>query len=150
MKNLYRTLCFLFFFSLLAAGCAQQTVTAAKPEPTVAINKAFQGQATPVPTPTYRCGAWASNNAPNGYSTITIYAKITKDITGASGITAQATVHFQNQDAQLDQQTSDKNGYVAFPLALQGRQPGGIPATVDVTFSSGGSSVQCSAFFTPQ
>ncbi|HZR44719.1 MAG TPA: hypothetical protein VFB12_31700 [Ktedonobacteraceae bacterium] len=139
----------LLLFVICTTGC-EQTAPQVKPQQTVTISKTFQTQVTPVATPTYRCGAWASNNAPNGYSTIIIYAKVTKDVTGVSGANAKATVHFKGFDAPLDQQTSDQNGYVNFTLPLQGHQPNGIPATVDVTFSVGGSTVQCSAFFTPQ
>lgn len=137
-------------FLLVACG---PTASQAKPQQTVTVNKSFQSQLSPVPTvPTYRCGAWSSNNVPGTYSTITIYAKLIKNVAGISGATAQAVVHFQEVDAALDQQpASDSGGYVSFTLPLQGRQPGGVPATVDVTFKVGGQSVQCTpAFFTPQ
>jgi len=40
---------------------------------------------------------------------------------------------------------------VVFTLPLQGRQPKGVPATIAVTFTLGGTTVQCAdAFFTPQ
>jgi len=109
-------------------------------------------QVSPVPTvPPYRCGAWASNNAPGAYATIIIYAKLTKDVTGTPSIPATAVAHFKYANITLDQQpVSDGNGYVSFTLPLQGRQPRLIPATVDVKFATSGSPVQCSAFFTPQ
>jgi hypothetical protein len=87
------------------------------------------------------------------YSTIFIYARLTKDVAGVSGATATAVVHFKNFDLTLDQQpTSDSGGYVSFPLSLQGREPYKIPATVDVTFTNfPGGTVHCTpAFFTPQ
>jgi hypothetical protein len=120
--------------------------------PTVTINPNFQMQLSPVPTvPLYRCGAWASNNAPAANTTITIYAKLTKDVTGIPGVSASAVAHFQSANIPLDQQpVSDANGYVSFTLPLQGRQPRLVPATVDVKFATSGPPVQCSAFFTPQ
>ncbi len=120
--------------------------------PTVTINPSFQMQLSPVPTvPLYRCGAWASNNAPAANTTITIYAKLTKDVTGIPGVSASAVAHFQSANIPLDQQpVSDANGYVSFTLPLQGRQPRLVPATVDVKFATSGPPVQCSAFFTPQ
>lgn len=120
--------------------------------PTVTINPSFQTRLNPVPTiVSYRCGAWVSNNTPGAYTTITIYAKLTKDVTGVPGIPATAVTHFKYATITLDQQpVSDGNGYVSFTLPLQGRQPRLIPATVDVKFATSGSPVQCSAFFTPQ
>ena len=123
-----------------------------EPLPTITVNPNFQTQLNPVPTvPRYRCGAWASNNAPGANTTITIYAKLTTDVAGISGIPASAVAHFQSANIPLDQQpVSDGNGYVSFTLPLQGRQPRLVPATVDVKFATSGSPVQCSAFFTPQ
>ena len=123
-----------------------------EPLPTVTVNPNFQRQLNPVPTiPPYRCGAWASNNTPGAYTTITIYAKLTKDMTGVPGISATAVTHFKDANITLDQRpVSDGNGYVSFTLPLQGRQPRLMPATVDVKFATSGSPVQCSAFFTPQ
>ena len=122
---------------------AQQTVT---------INPTFQAQTSPLPTPpTYACGAWTSNNAPGGNATILVYGKLTKDLAGVSGATAVATAHFQTGDVQLDQQVTDGGGFVIFSLSLQGRQPSGVPATIDVVFSNfPGRSITCSTFFTPQ
>jgi hypothetical protein len=137
---------------LLLAACGP-TISQAQSQQTVTINKSFQDQLSPIPSPaTYRCGAWSSNNAPGRYSTIFIYARLVKNINGVSGATAQAVVHFQNFDQPLDSQTSDSGGYVIFTLPLQGRQPLKIPATVDVTFSNlPGGPVHCQqAFFTPQ
>lgn len=121
--------------------------------PSVTINPSFQRQLSPVPTvPLYRCGAWVSNNTPDAYATIIIFAKLTKeDLTGAVGIPATALVHFKYAQVMLDQRlVSDRNGYVTFTLSLQGRQPRLMPATVDVKFAVSGSAVQCEAFFTPQ
>jgi len=137
---------------LLLAACGP-TATQLKPLPTVTINPSFQSQVSPVPSPgKYRCGAWASNNAPGPNATIVIFARLTKDVTGVSGATASAIVHFRDGDQTLDQQpTSDNGGYVSFKLPLQGRQPDRVPATVDVIFSNfSGGTVRCTpAFFTP-
>jgi hypothetical protein len=140
---------FLVFLLLLTA-CGS-TTGQIKPQETVTISKSFQAQLSPIPTvPPYRCGAWSSNNAPGSYSSIFIYARLTKNLFGASGVSAQAVVHFKGFDVTLDPQTSDDRGYVAFPLSLQGRQPRQVPATVDVTFSVSGKNITCTAFFTPQ
>jgi hypothetical protein len=122
------------------------------PQQTVTVNSGFQSQASPIPTiPTYLCGAWSSNNAPGRNSTILIFARITKNLAGVNGATASAVVHFQSGDQTLDQHpTSDNGGYVSFTLKLQGSQPVGIPATVDVTLGFAGVTVKCTpAFFTP-
>ena len=137
---------------LLITACGP-TVNQVKPQQTVTIGKTFQTQATPLPTvPPYRCGAWASNNAPNTFSTILVLAKLTKNIKGVQGATAAATVHFAGGDVTLETTpTSDPDGMVSFTLPLQGQQPAGLPTTVSVSFTIGGTTVQCSpAFFTPQ
>jgi hypothetical protein len=135
---------------LLLTACGA-VVNSASPQQTVTVNPSFQAQLSPVPTvPPYRCGAWASNNAPGAGSTILIYARLTKDTLGVSGMTAQAVVHFQDFDASLDSQTSDDGGYVTFSLSLEGRQPRQVPATVDVTFNVSSKDITCTAFFTPQ
>ena len=123
-----------------------------EPLPTITVNPNFQTQLNPVPAvPLYRCGAWASNNAPGVNTTITIYAKLTKDVAGISGISASAVAHFQSANIPLDQQpVSDENGYVSFARPLQGRQPRLVPATVDVKFATSDSPVQYSDFFNPQ
>ena len=145
-------LCSLF----LLAACGPAVAAQNQVQPTPTINKAFQTIATPVPTvPPYRCAAWSSNNAPGAYSTITVYARITKNIAPVSGATAYAIVHFQTGDQPLTAQTpSDSGGYVTFLVQLQGRQPSQIPATIDVTFSNipgYNGSLRCTpAFFTPQ
>ncbi len=102
--------------------------------------------------PEYRCGAWTSTSAPGPYSSIAIYAKLTKDVAGVPGATAQAVVHFKDADVPLDARpVSDAGGYVSFTLALQGRQPRLSAATIDISFAVGGQTVHCSqAFFTPQ
>ena len=135
---------------LLLTACGT-AVNSASSQQTVTVNPSFQAQLSPVPTvPPYRCGAWASNNAPRAGSTILIYARLTKDALGVSGMTAQAVIHFQDFDAPLDSQTSDDGGYVTFSLSLEGRQPRQVPATVDVTFDVSSKNITCTAFFTPQ
>ena len=136
----------------LVAACGP-AVNQVQPQKTVSIDKSFQSQVSPIPTsPTYRCGAWSSNNAPGDYSVISIYAKLTRNVAGVSGATANAVAHFQDGDAQLNQKPiSDKGGYVTFTLPLEGRQPSQVPTTVDVSFTTGGKTIQCTpAFFTPQ
>lgn len=148
---------FLFAFAIgllaLLAACSPVTTSSLQPVKTVTIGPSFQSQISPVPTmPPYACGAWSSNNAPGPGSAITIYARLTKDVQGVSGATATTVVHFQEEDVQLGDQTSDSGGYVSFPLPLQGRQPVKVPATVDVTFSNipgYSGKLLCSAFFTP-
>ncbi len=153
MKNIYRFIYSMALLSaiLLVAACGP-TVNQIKPQQTVTVNKSFQGQSVPPTVPPYRCGAWSSNNAPGALSTIRVYAKLTKNIAGVAGATAAATVHFQGGDATIGQEPrSDKGGMVVFTLPLQGRQPKGVPATIDVTFNVGGATIQCAqAFFTPQ
>jgi hypothetical protein len=139
-------------FLLLLTACGP-AVNQVKPQQTVTVNKAFQTQATPLPTvPPYRCGAWASNNAPAMFSTILILAKLTQNIKGVGGATAAATVHFAGGDVTLTTPLpSDPDGMVSFTLPLQGRQPAALPTTVSVSFTIGGTTVQCSpAFFTAQ
>jgi hypothetical protein len=148
-KHIHHFAYFALLLGLLLTACGT-AVSSARPQQTVTVNPSFQAALSPVPTvPPYRCGAWASNNAPGSGSTIQIYARLTKDALGVSGITAQAVVHFQDFDAPLDSQTTDDGGYVAFPLSLQGRQPRQIPATIDVTFSVSNKNITCTAFFTP-
>jgi hypothetical protein len=138
---------------LLIACAPAVTVSQAKPQSTVTINPAFQAQNAPIAKPAlYRCGAWSSNNAPGGYSTIAVYARLTKQVKPVAGAVARATVHFQFGDVTLDEQpTSDAGGYVSFTFPLMGRQPSGVPTTVDVMFTLGKTKIDCaSAFFTPQ
>jgi hypothetical protein len=154
MKNVhFISLGALLIGLLLLLEACGPAATQLKPQPTVTIDSSFQSQVSPVPSPgKYRCGAWASNNAPSRNATIIIFARLTKNVTGVSGATASATVHFRDGDQTLDQQpTSDDGGYVSFKLPLQGRQPDKVPATVDVIFSNfPGGTVQCTpAFFTP-
>jgi hypothetical protein len=143
-------LCMALLLLLAACGPTASPIT---PQATVTISNTFQSQVSPIPTvPAYRCGAWTSDNAPGASSTITIYARLTKDIAGVNGATATAVVHFQGGDQTLDQHpVSDAGGYVSFTLPLQGRQPDKIPATVDVSFTNfPGGTVGCTpAFFTP-
>src|SRR5947209_4968059 len=114
------SLCFLALLTSCGSAVSQNTA-----QQTVTINPSFQAQQTPIPTvPPLRCGAWASNNAPGAYSTITIYARITHNIVPVTGATAAAVVHFKTFDFPLDAQApSDSGGYVMFTLQLQGRQP---------------------------
>ncbi len=147
------TLTFASLALLVLLTACGPTVNQTTAQPTVTINPGFQSQVSPIPTvPPYLCGAWSSNNAPGPGSTITIYARLVKNLQGVSGATATATVHFSGQDVQLTQATSDSGGYVSFSLPLEGRQPAGVPATVDVTFTSfPGGTLNCTpAFFTPQ
>ncbi len=141
---------------ILVTACSPSVAGQTNTQQQVTISKSFQSQRSPIPTvPPYRCGAWSSNNAPGTYSTITIYARITRDIAPVSGATATAVVHFGSGDQPIDAQSpSDSGGYVTFTLQLQGRQPGQVPATVDVTFSNVAGisgTLHCTpAFFTPQ
>ena len=138
---------------LLVLATCGPTISQPQAQQATAINKSFQNQLSPIPSPsTYTCGAWSSNNAPGSNSTIFIYARLVKNLAGVNGATAKAVVHFKDFDQTLDPQTSDNGGYVTFTLPLQGRQPLKIPATVDVTFSNfPGGTVHCQqAFFTPQ
>ncbi len=149
---LYGLLAILALVALSACGQASAgSLGATQPQPTVTIPPGFQQQMSPIPTvPPYRCGAWASDNAPNPGETITIYARLTQKLQGVQGKAATAVVHFSSGDATLDQATSDQGGYVTFKVALNGRQPAKVPATVDVTFAGlAGGSVSCQAFFTP-
>lgn len=148
--------CIALLLILTACG---STASQAAPQATVTVDQTFQSQISPIPTvPTYRCGAWSSDNAPGPSSTIIIFARLTarltKNITGVPGIAAIAIVHFQNGNQQLDQHpVSDSGGYVSFTLPLQGNQPTKIPATVDVIFTNQnlpGGTLHCTpAFFTP-
>ena len=141
--------CSALLLMLTACGATAGQVG---PQQTVTVSSGFQSQTSPIPAiPTYLCGAWSSNNAPGPNSTIVIFARITKNLVGVSGADASATVHFQSGDQELDQHpASDNGGYVSFQLPLQGRQPVGIPVTVDVTFGIPGTTVPCTpAFFTP-
>jgi hypothetical protein len=154
-KNMrFLSLSILLGLLLLATACGGVSATQLKPGPTVTIAPSFQARLSPAPSPpAYRCGAWSSNNAPGPYSTITIYARLTKNVSGVSGATATAVVHFHTFDLTLDQQpVSDSGGYVTFSLSLEGREQVNIPATVDVTFNNfPGGTVHCTqAFFTPQ
>lgn len=141
--------CTAMLLMLTACGA---TATQVAPQQTVTVNSGFQSHVSPIPTiPPYLCGAWSSNNAPGPNSTIVIFARLTKNLAGVNGATASAVVHFQSGDQTLGQNpSSDSGGYVSFQLPLQGRQPVGTPATVDVTFGIPGTTVKCTpAFFTP-
>jgi len=155
MKRKYTV---LFALSLplivLLIACGGPAVDQTGPQQTVTVSPKFQSQLSPVPSPpTYRCGAWASNNAPSPNDTITIYARLTQNLQPVSGATATAVVHFQGGDQTLDQHpASDGGGFVSFTLSLQGQQPTQVPATVSVIFTNfPGGTLNCSqAFFTPQ
>lgn len=143
----------LLLAPLLVLAACGPTVNRPPQLQNVTFGNTFQNQTQAAPPPpTYRCGAWASNNAPGTYSTIFIYARLTENVKGVKGARAHGVVHFASGDAALDQQpVSDGGGYVSFPLPLQGRQSEGVPATVDINFHVGGQTVHCSsAFFTPQ
>jgi hypothetical protein len=150
------TAAFAICLLLLLAACAPSVAGQTNTQQQVTINQTFQSAASPIPTvPPYRCGAWSSNNAPNANSTITIYARITKNVAPVSGANATAVVHFRSGDQPIDaQKPSDNGGYVSFTVQLQGQQPGQIPATVDVTFTNIPGMqglLHCTpAFFTPQ
>ena len=139
---------------VLLMACGGPAIDQVGPQQTVTVNPKFQSQLSPIPSPpAYRCGAWASNNAPGPNDTITIYARLTQNLQPVSGATATAVVHFQGGDQTLDQHpTSDGGGFVSFTLALQGQQPDKVPATVSVIFTNfPGGTLNCSqAFFTPQ
>ncbi len=156
-KKHYTPFVLLLPLVLLLGACAgfgAATTSQIAPQQTVVISKTFQSQLSPLPTvPTYLCGAWSSNNAPGPNDTITIFARLTKNLVAVSGATATAVVHFKDGDVPLDTNpVSDSGGYVTFTLSLQGRQPVNIPVTVDVTFANfPGGTVHCTpAFFTPQ
>ncbi|WP_201387011.1 hypothetical protein [Ktedonobacter sp. SOSP1-52] len=145
----------LLFCSLPCLVACSATVTSsadAEQTHTMTINQDFQQDTLATTSPTYRCGAWASNNAPASSGTITIYARLTHDVAGVAGMAATATVHFRYGDVVLTQHpTSDTGGYVSFNLPLLGRQPVGIPATADVVFTLGQETLTCApAFFTPE
>ena len=143
----------LLLVPLLALAACGPTVNRPPQSQNVTFGNTFQNQTQTVPSPPrYRCGAWASNNAPGTYGSIFIYARLTENVTGVSGAKAHGVVHFASGDVVLDQQpVSDEGGYVSFPLSLQGRQNAGVPATIDINFRVGGQIVHCSsAFFTPQ
>ncbi|GHO45096.1 hypothetical protein [Ktedonospora formicarum] len=117
----------------------------------VSVDSTFQQGSPVAATPGYLCGAWSSNNAPSTQGTITIYARLTKNIAGVSGAPATAIIHFRNGDVTLPSHpSSDAGGFVNFTLPLLGRQPAGIPATIDVSFTLDQGTLDCtSAFFTP-
>ena len=157
MKTFYHILVSVFSLCLLLllAACGPSVSSQANAQPTPTVDKSFQSQRTPIPTvPPYRCAAWSSNNAPGAFSTINIYARLTRDIAPVSGAAATAVVHFKTFDQSLNAQApSDAGGYVTFTLQLQGQQPTQVPATVGVTFSNirgGPNTLRCTpAFFTP-
>jgi hypothetical protein len=149
LELIFVAACSTLLLLLTACGATAEQVV---PQQTVTVNSGFQSQVSPLPKiPAYLCGAWSSNNAPHPNSSILVFARITQNLAGVHGATATAVVHFQSGDQELDQHpTSDNGGYVSFKLDLQGRQPTGTPATVDVTFGFPGVTVKCtSAFFTP-
>src|SRR5258707_15829923 len=121
---------------LLLTGCGS-TASQVSIQPTATVDKSFQSQLSPVPTaPAYRCGAWSSNNAPNGYATITIYARIMKDVAPVSGATASAVAHFQGSDQPLDAQgASDSGGYVKFTFLFSRCDASQGPSAAGVNFT---------------
>lgn len=143
----------LFSLSYLLTACNSAFV-APKPSnqvQTVSVDSTFQRGSPSAATPGYLCGAWSSNNAPSMQGTITIYARLTRDVVGIPGAPATAIIHFHNGDVTLTSHpTSDAGGFVNFTFSLLGRQPAGIPATVDVAFTLDQDTLDCtSAFFTP-
>src|SRR5947208_9246823 len=138
MKNFYLILLSVFSLCLLLllAACGPSVSSQTNVQPTPTVDKSFQSQRSPIPTvPPYRCAAWSSNNAPGAFSTVNIYARLTRDIAPVSGAAATAVVHFKSFDQPLTTPApSDVGGYVSFTLQLQGHQPAQVPATVDVTF----------------
>jgi hypothetical protein len=140
----------LLVLSCLLASCAP-TVDRTDTYSGSKVNPAFQTQMSPIPTPpSYTCGAWSTPNNPSTYSTITVHAKLTKNVAGVPNISATATAHLQYGDVPLDQHpVSDKGGYVTFFFSLAGRQPYLQPATIDVAFALKNTTIHCSAFFTP-
>jgi hypothetical protein len=140
----------LLLLSFLLISCAP-TIDRTNSYSGSTVSSSFQSQMSPIPTPpTYTCGAWSSPNNPTPYSTITIYAKLTKNVAGVPNIQASALAHLQYGDVPLDQHpVTDKGGYVTFFFSLAGRQPYLQPATIDVAFALKNSTIHCSAFFTP-
>src|SRR5690242_4110928 len=110
MKRKYTVLLALSLpLVVLLIACGGPPVDQAGPQQTVTVSPKFQSQLSPNPSPpAYRCGAWASNNAPGPNSTIIIYARLTKDLQPVSDATATAVVHFQNNDQTLDQHRSEE------------------------------------------
>ncbi|TMC93250.1 MAG: hypothetical protein E6J11_17610 [Chloroflexi bacterium] len=98
-RSIFLTVLALSFLLSLAA-CTPSVSGQSNSQKQVTIDKGFQSQVSPVPTvPPYRCGAWSSNNAPDPNSTITIYARITKDIVQGrqpSHVPATVDVTFTN------------------------------------------------------
>src|SRR5256714_9620105 len=136
MKNFHHIILvsvFSFCLLLLLAACGPSVSSQTNVQPTPTVDKSFQSQRTPIPTvPPYRCAAWSSNNAPGAFSTINIYARLTRNIAPVSGAAATAVVHFQTFDQPLQAQTpSHGGGNVSFTLQLQGHERTQIPATVD-------------------
>ena len=144
------TSCFALLLMLTACGVTPDQVA---PQLTVTVSSGFQSQASPIPPiPTYLCGAWSSNNAPGPNSTIVIFARITKNL---AGVVVQMPALLCIFRAATRSLISILRATMAdtfrFRLPLQGRQPVGTPATVDVTFGIPGTTVNCtSAFFTPK
>src|SRR5437762_14309845 len=100
-------------------GACGPAVNQPPTQKTVTINPTFQSQLSPVPTiPTYRCGSCTSNNAPGRNSTITIYARFTKEVAGVRGAMGTAVVNINDEDSTLDRhRTIDTGSYVSLPLA---------------------------------
>jgi hypothetical protein len=155
MKSIHAFLPSIFL--VLALTACGPTASQWQATRNVSVNKAFQKKISQlVPIPNYLCGAWTSNNAPNPYSSINIYARLTQhtdqEIAPVRAAPAQATIHYAYGDKKLDQvPVSDSGGYVTFYLQLQGQQPRLVAATIDIFFKVDGKHVPCShAFFTPQ
>jgi hypothetical protein len=155
MKRAYFIL--LSCWLLLALTACGPTVSQWQTTRNVSVKTAFQKEIPKLaPLPRYLCGAWSSTNAPNPYSSINIYARLTQHtddkVIPATGAQAHAIIHYAYGDVDLDQAPiSDSGGYVTFFLQLRGQQPRLMAATTDITFKIKGQAVPCShAFFTPQ
>ena len=98
-------------FVLLLISCGGPTVEQALPQQTVTVSPKFQSQPSPIPTvPMYRCGAWASNNAPGPNDTITIYARLTQNLAPVGGATASAVDGDRSDRAHVPAATSADQG----------------------------------------
>jgi hypothetical protein len=147
----------LNFLLLLALTACGPTVSQWQTTRNVLVKEGFQKEIPKLALlPRYLCGAWSSTNAPNPYSSINIYARLTQHIDDkvipTAGAQAHATIHYAYANTELDQAPiSDSGGYATFFLQLRGQQPRLMAATVDITFKIQGKEVPCShAFFTPQ
>src|SRR5260370_9731040 len=104
------SLCALLIGLLLILAACGPTATQLQPQPTVTIDPSFQSQVSPIPSPgKYRCGAWASNNAPSPDATIVIFARLIKNLMAVSGTTATAILHFKDVHQTLTHNPPSKH-----------------------------------------